>query len=277
VGTLDGERAEGSGTGTGTTSAEMSKVWGGVELSAARSGRRTEGERGGARFGTGRTKSGRAVPPPGGVEPVSDDEEGGLYTCGGSSDNLEAMKKALCVRGADIRISCRFRSGCCCPGAGARGERGKSHSRAHERTASRLRTGRGTVTSTCTHRGPRGRRGGNPVRHVQRSRERTRMSFLPSVSRSFHRGRKSYPDRIEEAVGWQGSVEPSESAAASSFRLASVGENGAGGRSSGSAHPATRLYKIVLLPPEGASVKVGGQMSVTSLQRGESPKTGWGS
>lgn len=102
------------------------------------------------------------------------------------------------------------------------------------------------------------------------------MSFLPSVSHS-HKGRKSYPDRIEEAVGWQGSVEPSESAAASSFRLASVGEDGAGERSSESAHPATRLYKIVLLPPEGASVKVGGQISVTSLQRGESPKTGWGS
>lgn len=66
-------------------------------MSAARRGRRTEGERGGAKFGTGRTSSGRAVPPARGVDPASDDdaEEGGLYICGGSSDNLEAMKKAL--------------------------------------------------------------------------------------------------------------------------------------------------------------------------------------
>lgn len=134
MGTLDGERAEGSGTGTGTgtTSAEMSKVWGGVELSAARSGRRTAGERGGARLGTGRTSNGRAVPPPVGVEPVSDDEEGGLYTCGGSSDNLEAMKKALCVRATgNLKESAAASESGVAPAAGARGERGKRATEEH--------------------------------------------------------------------------------------------------------------------------------------------------
>lgn len=65
------------------------------------------------------------------VDPASDDEEGGLYTCGGSSDNLEAMKKALCVCTCiDLKESAAGSEIGCCRRAGALERAAKEHTNA---------------------------------------------------------------------------------------------------------------------------------------------------